>query len=50
MNLKKRLVMDPNKPGVDEHMFNINANWMEFYGDTVEEDPPGMPEPLGRPV
>ena len=49
-NLKKRLVMDPNEPGTNERMFNINANWMEFYGDVVEEDPPGMPEPLGKPV
>ena len=31
-------------------MFNINADWMEFYGDVVKEDPPGMPEPLGKPI
>ena len=49
-NLKKRLVMDPNEPGTDERMFNINADWMEFCGDVVEEDPPRMPEPLGKPV
>ena len=23
---------------------------MEFYGDVKEDDPPGMPEPLGQPV
>ena len=23
---------------------------MEFYRDVTEEDPPGMPEPLGQPV
>ena len=49
-NPKKRLVMDPTEPLIDEGTFNINADWMEFYGDLVEEDPPGMPEPLGRPV
>lgn len=49
-NPKKRLVMDANEPFVDESMFNINADWMEFYGDVVEEDPPGMPEPLGKPI
>ena len=49
-NPKKRLVMDPNEPPVDERMFNIQANWMDFYGDVVEEDPPGMPEPLGQAV
>ena len=42
--------MDPDEPGTDERIFNINANWKEFYGDVVEEDPPGMPEPLGKPV
>ena len=42
--------MDPNEPGTDERMFNINADWLEFYGDIKEEDPPGMPEPLGKPV
>ena len=49
-NPKKRLVMDPNEPSVDESMFNLNADWMEFYGDVTEEDPPGMPEPLGKAV
>ena len=49
-NPKKRLVMDANEPFVDESMFNINADWMKFYGDVVEEDPPGMPEPLGKPI
>ena len=42
--------MDPNEPSVDESMFNLNADWMEFYGDVTEEDPPGMPEPLGKAV
>ena len=31
-------------------MFKIEANWMDFYGDVVEEDPLGMPEPLGQAV
>ena len=42
--------MDPNYPAVDENTFNTDAKWMEFYGDVREEDPPGMPEPLGQPV
>ena len=49
-NPKKRLVMDPNYPNVDENTFNGSADWMQFYGDLVEEDPPRMPVPLGRPV
>ena len=37
-------------PETNEDAFNHNANWKEFYGDVVEEDPPGMPTPLGNPV
>ena len=37
-------------PNVEESVFNINANWKEFYGDVVEEDHHRMPEPLGTPV
>ena len=39
-NPKKRLVMDPKEPEVDECVFNNTAKWMEFYGDMTEEDPP----------
>ena len=46
----KRVVFHPNIPNVDETQFNSGAEWMEFYGVVVEEDPPHMPEPLGRPV
>ena len=49
-NLKKRLVMDPCMPLIDEDVFNNNADWTEFYGYAKEEDPPNMPEPLGKPV
>ena len=28
----------------------MDADWTEFYGDVWEEDPPDMPEPLGKPV
>ena len=49
-NPKKRLVMDPLEPGVDEDSFQSCANWKEFYGNVTEEDPPRMPEPLGCPV
>ena len=49
-NIKKRLVMDPHYPHIDEKAFNITANWVDFYRDIKEEDPPNMPEPLGAPV
>jgi hypothetical protein len=49
-NPKKRLVMDPHYPYVDETSFNIQADWTEFYGDMKEAQPPGMPEPLGQPL
>ena len=49
-NPMKRLVMDPMIVPCDESAFNINADWMEFYGDIEEEDPPRMPEPLGNPA
>ncbi|KAL7538576.1 hypothetical protein ACHAWF_006139 [Thalassiosira exigua] len=49
-NPVKRLVMDPATPVVDRDGFNGTADWAEFYGDVVKEDPPGMPEPLGKPV
>lgn len=46
----KRVVFDPNKPQVDDRYFNRDADWTEFYGQVIEEDPPHMPEPLGRSV
>jgi hypothetical protein len=49
-NPKKRLVMDPKQPEVDESVFNNTAQWEEFYGSLREEDPPNMPTPLGRAV
>ncbi len=38
--------MDLHEPLVDEATFNVNIYWMEVYGDMVEEDPSGMPNPL----
>ncbi|KAL7549949.1 hypothetical protein ACHAWF_013200 [Thalassiosira exigua] len=49
-NPVKRLLMDATTPPVDRKRFNETADWVEFYGDVVKEDPPGMPEPLGKPV
>ncbi len=49
-NIKKRLVMDPHYPQIEKKAFNITADWVEFYRDVKEEDPPNMPEPLGAPV
>ena len=45
-NPKKRQVMDPSTPMIDESVFHSNADWVEFYGDVVEEGPPRMPEPV----
>ena len=42
--------MEPIVTDVDESVFNLNADWKEFYGDVVEEEPQQMPESLGNPV
>jgi hypothetical protein len=39
-----------DNPEEIEALFNTEANWKEFYGEVQEEDPDGMPEPLGNPV
>ena len=49
-NPKKRYVMDPSTPMIDENVFHSNANRVEFYKDVAEEEPPKIPEPLGEPV
>jgi len=49
----RRLMMSPTKveyPEAVENSFNSNANWKEFYGEVIEEDPAGMPTPLGQSV
>ena len=46
----KQIIFDPRTVTVDENAFYDTSSWVEFYGDVVEEDPPGMPEPLGHPV
>jgi hypothetical protein len=45
-----RIVFDPKTPNVDERVFNVNADWRDFYGDVGEELPPNMPEPKGKCV
>ena len=35
---------------VDGYVFNLNADWKEFYMDVVKQDPHKMPELLGKPV
>lgn len=49
---KKRLVMDPAIPNIDQTAFNNTdlKAWETFYGDVEEAMPPRMPEPLGPPV
>ena len=45
-----RIVFDPKTPGIDERVFNSNANWQDFYGDVCEELPPNMQEPKDKVV
>jgi hypothetical protein len=47
-----RLAYDLKCPDIDERFFHHNAEWKEFYGDVLTEEPvpPNMPEPRGRPV
>jgi hypothetical protein len=45
-----RIVFDPKTPQIDEHVFKLNADWWDFYGDVAEELPPNMPKPRGQPV
>ena len=42
--------MDSIVSDVDESVFNLNADWKDFYREVVEEDHHGMPEPLRKPV
>ena len=42
--------MDPYTPMIDESVFHSNDYSVKFYRDTVEEDPPQIPYPLGEPV
>ena len=47
---KSKIVMDPSYPAVDEARFQ-KCDWTEYYPDAKELlDPPGKPEPRGRPV
>ncbi|KAL7426075.1 hypothetical protein ACHAXM_000443 [Skeletonema potamos] len=46
-----RLMMSPTKveyPETIVNSFNKDANWKEFYGEMIKEDPAGMPTPLGQ--
>ncbi|KAL7515917.1 hypothetical protein ACHAWX_000987 [Stephanocyclus meneghinianus] len=49
-NPLRRLLFDARVPACDEDAFQLDADWTEFYGDVEEEDPPDIPEPLGKPV
>ena len=49
-NPKKILVMDRSVPDVDKCVFNLNADWEEFYRDAVKVGPHWIPEPLGKLV
>jgi hypothetical protein len=49
-NQCKRILFDPNLPYIAPDTFRCDDDWVEFYGDVKEEDPPSMPEPLGASV
>jgi hypothetical protein len=38
----KRIILDPRTVPVDENAFDDTADWIEFYGDVSDENPPGM--------
>ena len=42
------MIFVPRTVEVDETAINDTADWTEFYGNVAEEDPPGMPVPLGN--
>lgn len=49
----RRLLMSPKRIPYTEAItksFNTTADWKEFYGEMEEEDPHGMPTPLGEAV
>ena len=45
-----RIVFDPKSPKIDTRVFNVDADWTDFYGNVAEELPPKMPEPKGKSV
>jgi len=49
-HIESKIVFDPALPEVDELVFVDGGDWKDFYGNKEEELPPGMPEPLGRPM
>ncbi len=46
---KSRVIFDPSYPEIDDRRFKT-VDWKDFYPETTDELPPGMPEPLGLPV
>jgi hypothetical protein len=44
-----RILVDPSVPDHDQYT-TMEHEWTEFYPDVVEELPPDMPEPKGKPV
>ena len=48
-NPMRRIAFDPRRPVYNvTTIFNDGADWTDFYPDVVEDDPPNMPEPLGK--
>jgi hypothetical protein len=45
------IIFDSKEPQFDlHHAFNTDADWSDFYGKVVEELPPHMPKPKGKPI
>ena len=45
----RRLIMHHTMPEIDESVFR-HAEWTDFCGDVIKEDPPNMPVSLGNAV
>ena len=43
----KSIVFEPTEVYVNKRAFRT-TDWKDFYGDVEEEDPPDIPEPLGK--
>ncbi len=43
------LALNHTRPSIDEFVFQ-HGDWTGFYGNSIEEDPPNMPVPLGNSV
>lgn len=45
-----QIAYNPKNPDVDESVFNLTADWTDFYRLVEEQMPTNMPEPRGKPI